>query len=75
MDAITTFGIILGVIIIAIAIFLFLLFRQVSLWYFKIDERILYQKMQIEASYRILEKLGGDVDWEKIYKSLDNKKK
>jgi hypothetical protein len=53
-----------------IVITLFLVFREVICWYFKINKRLQTQKLILETLLKIYEKEGGDVNWEEFKKAL-----
>lgn len=73
MDTSNPFLIATIVIVVLIVIIVFFLMREVMCWYYKINQRVKLQKMQIEALYRIVEKLGGEVNWGNVYKELGDK--
>ena len=53
-----------------IVITLFLVFREVICWYFKINKRLQTRKLILETLLKIYEKEGGDVNWEEFKKAL-----
>lgn len=55
----------------AVTIIIFLVLREVVLWYFKINQMISLQKIIAETQLKIYEQSGGKVDWEKVKKSLN----
>jgi len=54
----------------AVTIIIFLVLREVVLWYFKINQLISLQKIIAETQLKVFEQNGGKVNWEKIKKVL-----
>jgi len=62
-------GYIISIVIVGILFFLFL--RDVICWYYKINKQIKIQQAILETMLKILEKNGGDVNWDTANKILD----
>lgn len=62
MKILTSDSTIIGIIV--IAIFVFFLIRELVCWYYKINKQIKIQQAILETMLKILEKNGGDVNWD-----------
>ena len=62
-------GYLISIVIVGILFFLFL--RDVICWYYKINKQIKIQQAILETMLKILEKNGGDVNWDTANKILD----
>ena len=62
--------IISSVTFIAIAIVLFIVFREVIMWYYKINERVKLQKDTNELLTKILERLNKDEPIQNLGKTI-----
>lgn len=58
---------------VVVSILLFFILREVTCWYFKINQQIKIQQAMLETMLKIVEQNGGDVNWESV-KELIGKK-
>lgn len=58
-------------IIIAIGIAAFFIFRELVCWYFKINKQVELMKMMLQTMLKIYEKEGGDVNWDAVKKQMN----
>jgi hypothetical protein len=67
MDVIGGVSAILVIIITFLFIFaLFMVFREVFTWYWKINKMVLIQQRQLVVLLKLLEKQGGTVNWDSL---------
>lgn len=55
---------------ILIAILIFLVFREIACWYFKINQKVKLQQAMLETLLKMHERAGGEVNWEIVNKTL-----
>jgi hypothetical protein len=58
------------ILLIAVQIAIIFLIREIVCWYFKINERVKLQKITLQTMLKLYEQNGGDVDWEKVNKTI-----
>jgi hypothetical protein len=57
-------------IIILLFICIFLICREISLWYFRINQRVKLQQLTLETMLKIYEQNGGYINWPEINKLI-----
>jgi len=58
------------IVIVVIAITVFLVLREFTCWYFKINKQIALQQAILRSLLKTYERNGGEVDWEYVNKTL-----
>lgn len=58
------------IVIVVITIVLFIILREFTCWYFKINKQIELQQATLRTLLKMYERDGGEVNWESANKTL-----